>query len=296
MPVNSLEHHRLGLTLAGAGFVLISLDSLGIRLAETAGWDTAFWLGLFTFLAMLVLVPLRTGESLPRAALKAGLPIAASGVLQAASIAFFVVAVTLTTVANTVAIIAAAPVMAALISHVAIGERTGLRTWIGILASITGIMVIVSGSLGRGRLTGDLAAVAAIIAFASNMTVLRRYPDLNRLAVVGTGGFLLALIAFGPAEPFAVEPRSIFVLAVLGAVTGAAGRVAVSSSTRYLPAAHVSLFAPVETVSATTWAWLFLGEAPPAATVVGGIIVVIAVVYGTTGVTTAGTEDLATAP
>ncbi len=291
-----MSDRRTGLLLAGGGFVLISLDSLGIRLAETDAWDTTFWLGLFTFLAMSVVVPVRTGKSLPRVIWKAGLPMAASGVLQATSIAFFVVAVTLTTVANTVAIIAAAPVMAALISHIAIGERTGLRTWIGILASFAGIIVIVSGSLGQGRFLGDLAAVVAIIAFASNMTLLRRFPDLNRLAVVGTGGLVLALVAFVPAEPFAVEPRSIAVLAVLGALTGAAGRVAVSSSTRYLPAAQVSLFAPVETIAATSWAWLFLGEAPPAATVVGGIVVVVAVVYGTTGVPAGEAEGLATAP
>jgi drug/metabolite transporter (DMT)-like permease len=264
--------------------------------ADTASWNATFWLGVFTFLAMLLVVPIRTGKSLPRIAIEGGLPLAGSSVFQASSITFFVLAVGLTTVANTVAIIAAAPVMAALISLVTIGERTRRRTWIGILASIGGILIVVSGSLGEGRISGDLFAVAAIVAFASNVTLLRRFPELNRLAVIGVGGLLVAMVAYVPAEPLEVEGASILVLAVLGGVTGATGRTAVISSTRYLPAAQVGLFAPVETIAATAWAWIFLSEIPPFSTVVGGAIVVIAVVYGTTGEPPESTGDLATAP
>lgn len=288
--------HRFGLMLAGGGFLLISLDSLGIRLADTESWNATFWLGVFTFAAMLVVVPLRRRKSLLRVAVEGGFPMAASAVLQAGSITFFVLAVGLTTVANTVAIIAAAPVMAALISLVAIGERTRARTWIGIIASIGGILVVVSGSLGEGRVSGDLFAVAAIVAFASNVTLLRRFPDLSRLAVIGVGGLLLAIVSYAPAQPMEVDVESIAILAVLGAITGATGRTAVISSTRYLPAAQVGLFAPIETIAATAWAWIFLSEAPPSSTMVGGLVVVIAVVYGTTGEPPESTGDLATAP
>ncbi len=288
--------HRLGLLMAAGGFLFISLDSLGLRLADTGSWDATFWLGVFTFSAMLILIPLKTGESLFRRAKAGGIALAVSALFTAGSISLFVVAIELTTVANTVAIIAAAPVMAALISLVAIGERTRLRTWIGILASIAGILIIVSGSLGAGRIAGDLAAVGAIIVFGSNLTLLRRFPDLNRLAIIGMGGLAMALIAVLPAEPLTVEPSSLVVLAILGMLTSPAGRVAVISSTRYLPPAQVSLFAPIETIAATTWAWLFLSETPPPLTIVGGLIVVVAVVYGTTGQPPESTADLATAP
>lgn len=275
---------------------MISLDSLGLRLADTDAWNATFWLGVFTFLAMSALVPLRTGRSLLRAAWAGGRPLWASALLTAGSIIMFVVAIGLTTVANTVAIIAAAPVMAALISLVAIGERTRLRTWVGIFASIIGILVIVSGSLGAGRISGDLAAVAAIIIFGSNLTLLRRFPHLNRLVIIGIGGLAMALIAIWPASPLEVEPDSLLVLAILGVLTSPAGRLLVISSTRYLPPAQVSLFAPVETIAATTWAWLFLAETPPPLTILGGVIVVAAVVYGTTGQPSKMTGDLATAP
>ena len=287
---------RLGLMLAGGGFLFISLDSLGLRLAETSSWNATFWLGVFTFLAMSVLVPIRNSKSLFKAAWEGGLPLAVSAIFTAGSISMFVVAISLTTVANTVAIIAAAPVMAALISLVAIGERTRLRTWIGIVASIAGILVIVSGSLGAGRIIGDLSAVGAIIIFGSNLTLLRRYPELNRLVIIGMGGLAMALIASWPADPLSLDTSSIVVLAVLGLATSPAGRIAVITSTRYLPPAQVSLFAPIETIAATTWAWLFLSEAPPPLTIVGGLIVVAAVVYGTTGQSPTATDDRATAP
>lgn len=267
--------------LAGSGMLLISLDSLGIRLAEADRWDVTFWLGVFTVLAMLVVVPIRSGRSLPAVARAQGLPMLASGLLQAASTTFFVLAITLTTVANTVVIVAAAPVVAALIAHVVIGERSGLRTWIAIFTAIGGILIVVSGSLGSGRLEGDLMAVAAILAFSINLILWRRLPDLHRSAAVGLGGLFMAMIALWPADPAAVGARALVILALLGGLFGPAGRVAVASSTRYLAAAQVSLFAPVETVAATGWAWLFLGEAPPSRTIVGGIVVVAAVVYGT---------------
>ena len=78
-----------------------------------------------------------------------------------------------------------------------------------------------------------------------------------------------------------MDARALGILAVAGILTGPAGRVALASSTRFLGAAQASLFTPVETVAATAWAWLFLGEAAPVTTIAGGAIVLAAVVYGT---------------
>lgn len=261
--------------------LLISLDSLGIRLADIGSWEVAFWLGLFTAVAMFTLVPIRTRRSVLAEAREGGLPLGASTLLQAGSLTFFVLAVTITTVANTVIIIAAVPVVAALIAHVAIGEKTTLRTWVAIAVSIAGIWTVVSGSLGSGRIEGDLLAVAAIVSFGSNLTLWRRYPEINRMVVVGLGSLTMALVAVIPADPLDVDTRALVVIAVLGLVTGPAGRVSVATSTNYIPVAQAGLFAPVETVAAIAWAWLFLNEEPETSTIVGGVIVILAVLYGT---------------
>ena len=278
-----LQPHQFGIVLAASGMLLISLDSLGIRLTKASSWDIAFWVGAFTTVAMLVLVPLRTGKSLPTVARREGVPILVSGMLQATSTTFFIIAINLTTVANTVVIVAAAPIVAALIAHFAIGERTTTRTWLAIATSIGGVLIVVSGSIGAGRFEGDLFAVVAIFAWASNLTLWRRYPNLNRQVAIGLGGLIMALVAFIPADPLAVNARAFLILAIMGLLTGPAGRVAVATATRYLPAAQVSLFAPVETVAAIGWAWLFLAESPPRSTIIGGVIVIGAVIIGSTG-------------
>ncbi len=266
--------------LAGGGMLLISLDSLGIRLAEGSSWDIAFWLGVFTTLAMALLVPLRTRTTLPAAVRTDGWPVVASGLLQAASTTFFIIAINLTTVANVVVIVAASPVVAAVVARWAIKEKTGMRTWLAIAISVGGILVVVSGSLQAGRVGGDLFAVAAILSFATNLTLWRWHPRLNRMVAVGLGGLFMAMVALWPADPLAVDGRTLAILAFLGAIAGPAGRIAVASSTRYLPTSQVSLFTPVETVAATVWAWLFLSEPPPMATVFGGLVVLVAVAYG----------------
>lgn len=263
-----------------SGVLLISLDSLWIRLSEAGSWDVAFWVGLFTFAGISIVLPLRTGDSIVAVLRRDRSPLVASSLLNTVSVTMFIVAVGLTTVANTVAIIAAAPVASAVVARLIIGERPSTRTWWAIAGSVVGIMVIVSGSIGAGSVSGDAAAVVAVLAFAGNVTLWRRYPAISRLAVIGLGGLFTAIVAFVPAEPFGVDGRALAILAIMGLLTGPAGRVSLASSTRYLPAAQVGLFTPVETVAATAWAWLFLSEAPPFATVIGGVIVIISVLYG----------------
>ena len=274
------QAHEIGLALAIGGPLLISLDSLGIRLAESESWDTAFWLGTFIAIAMFIWVPVRQGKSLPKVARPHGRLILVSGLLQAASTACFILAINLTAVANVVVILAAAPVIAALIAHFAIGEKTSRRTWIGIAGSIVGITIVMAGSFGEGRISGDLFALAAITAFGTNLTIWRRHPDMNRQAVIGIGGLILAMVAFFPADPGSIETRALVVLAVIGLVTGPAGRVMVATATRYLPVSQVSLFVPVETIGAIIWAWLFLDEAPPSTALIGGVVVIISLIYG----------------
>lgn len=275
-----LSPHRLGVVLAAGGMLLISLDSLGIRLTEASSWDIAFWYGVFTASAMTVVVPLRSGVSFPSAARANGLPGLISGVLQSGSTLLFILALGMTAVSNVVVMLAASPILAALIARYTIGERTVFRTWMAIAASLAGILIVVSGSFGGGRLQGDLVAAGAVLCFASNLTLWRRFPELNRMVIIGLSGAFTALIAFFPADPGRIGMRAVLILVVLGGITGPLGRIGIASSTRYLPTSQASLFVPVETVAATTWAWLFLNEPPPAATIIGGAIVLAAVAYG----------------
>jgi drug/metabolite transporter (DMT)-like permease len=237
---------------------------------------------LLTFATISVVLPLRTGNSLLAVVRQGRRPLLASAMLNTCSVTLFVLAIGLTTVANTVAIVAAAPIAAAVVARLLIGEKPSRRIWWAIAVSVVGILVIVAGSLGAGSAAGDLLAIAAVVAFAANVSLWRTFPGMSRLGVIGLAGLVIAIVAFVPADPFQVEGEALVFLAIMGILTGPAGRVALASSTRHLTAAKVGLFTPVESVAATAWAWIFLSEGPPTATVVGGLLVIGAVIYGAT--------------
>lgn len=263
-----------------AGYTIISFESFGIRAAGLGQWDTAFWFGLFTAIAMSVVVPMRTGRSLPSAVRDGGWIMVVSGGLQATSTIFFILAIEFTTVSNAVVIFAATPVLAALVAHVVLKERTSGRTWMAVGASIVGILIVMAGSFGDGGFAGDLFAVGAISAYTANLTIWRKNTDLRRTVAIGLGGLVMAAVSVFLASPSSVDLKAVLILLLLGGVMGPAGRISVASSTRYLPIAQVSLLGPIETLGATVWAWLFLAETPAGTTIVGGAIVLAAVLFG----------------
>jgi len=279
--LNHLSGRQLGLILAFGGMLLVSLDSLFTRAAEVDGWTVTFWLGALMCPTMVLFLVVGSGTGPIRQLRADGWPVVASGVCQLTSTTCFVLAIKHTSIANVVVIIAAAPVFAALISRFAISERTSGRVWTAIVISIIGIVIVMSDSFGGGDITGDLLAVAAIAAFAINLTIWRKYPTQSRSLAMALAGLFMALVAVLPADVSGTDRRSLALVAVMGAITGPAGRVSLATSTRYLPAAEVSLFVPVETVAAITWAWLAFDEVPSRTTVLGGLVVLAAVFHGT---------------
>lgn len=267
--------------MAFFGMLIISTDSLITRAADAEGWDVAFWYGAFSAPAMaLYLTVAERGRPL-EAARRSGPLVIVSGVLQTVSTTAFILAIKNTTVANVVVIIAAAPLVTAVLARLLLGERATARTWTAIAMAMGGILVVVSGSLGGGGFTGDLLAVVAITAFALNLTIWRRHPEMSRILVLTIAGVTTATAAASRATILGHPARTYLLIGLMGLLLGPLGRVALASATRYLTAAEVSLFTPVETVAATLWAWLFFTEVPGPTTWGGGLAIVAAVVYGT---------------
>ena len=277
---STLSPRVVGILLAAGGMFIVSTDSLITRAADVDGFTVTFWFGVFVTPSMLIVNRLR-GESFRSMRAQLTRPMLASGLCQAGSTTCFIFAIKNTSIANTVVIIAAAPIVAALVSWIAIRERTSTRVWVGIALSMVGIAIVVSGSFGGGGVGGDLLAIAAITFWSVNLIIWRADPGLNRYLGVGTGGAMMAVISVVPAEIWGHGAETYLLLFLMGAVGGPLGRVAMASATRYLPAAEVSLFAPVETLAAIGWAWIFFDEVPGARTFFGGAIVAVAFVVAT---------------
>ena len=134
------------------------------------------------------------------------------------------------------------------------------------------------GGLG---LDGDLFAIAAITQFGISLVLLRRFPGIHRMAMVALAGVGMALIAVIPATLTGHSATAWLAVGLMGAIFGPLSRVLIAEAPKHLNAAEVGLFVPVETVAASLWAWLFFSEVPPGTTVIGGIVVVLGVLWGT---------------
>jgi drug/metabolite transporter (DMT)-like permease len=269
-----------GIVTAVAGVTLISFDALLVRLAAVDGWNVSFWRGLFMVLAFLILSRFTTSCQIRSSDNKIfGVWLAA--LMMAGSSLCLVLAFTLTQVANAVVILSAAPLFAALISRIALGERCSCRTWLAIIVCIAGVFWVMSGSLGAGTLLGDGLAAASALFIGAYFTVFRRYPEISRPGVIMRGGILLCLAALPFATPLSLPHSSYAWLMLAGLVQMPVALLLITSATRFLPAAEVSLFLLLETCLAPIWVWLALGESPPATTFSGGFLIVATLVLHT---------------
>ena len=278
---------QLGLLLAFTGMFLVSTDSLLIRVAERDseidGWTIAFMVGLFSTPVAWSMATRSLGRRVLVEAILWRRQLLTTGIVSAIGTTAFLTAVTLTAVSNVVAIIAAGPIFAAVLARIALHERTSGRTWRAIACVLGGITVIVGGSMSGGGVVGDLMALVAIIGFSVNLIIWRRYPDLPRTLVVAMAATMTALLTAWPADLALVDRRAFFATLLMGGLFGPVARLCMSTATRHAPAAEVSMFTPVETVTASLWVWLWFDEVPPTPTFIGGALVVAAVAYGLTG-------------
>ncbi len=264
----------------------VSTDSLWVRVSQAEATDIAFWVSCCALVVYSTFgrwldrrPPLESLRRHPK-------PLLAIGVLASVSQLSFITAITQTRVANVVAIVAASPLLAAGCARIALGERISRRVAVAISVTMIGIGVIVSSSLGQPSLKGDFLALLAIAAFATNLTIWRRFPDLSRRAGLSISAVIVIVVTSFTASPFTLDLRGYLAIAAMGLCFNPLGRLAHSNAPRFAPVSEVALFTPVETVAGTVWAALFLSELPRPAAVVGAAIVLVGVFYGTMASTT----------
>jgi drug/metabolite transporter (DMT)-like permease len=283
MPKSSLSPEKVslkGIFTVVAGVTLISFDALLVRLAAVDGWNVSFWRGLLMALAMLMLSRVMPSCQI-RSSNSTALGTWLAAAMMAGSSLCLVLAFTLTQAANAVVILSASPLFAALISRIILGERCSYRTWLAIFICIAGVFWVMSGSLGAGNLLGDGLAVVSTIFIGAYFTVFRRYPEISRPAAIMRGGILLCLMALPFATPMSLPYSSYGWLILAGLVQMPVALLLITSATRFLPAAEVSLFLLLETCLAPIWVWLALGEIPPSATFAGGVLIVTTLLFHT---------------
>lgn len=282
MTRDARARYSRGALLAATGILIISPDGLLLRLAGDAGlWEAAFIRTLAMGVGLGVVLLGWHGWNLPSVLAGLGwVGLAATLLLSLSNIAF-VAAVNGTTVANTLLILAAMPLFSAVLGRLFIDEAVRPATWLAIAIAILGIGLIVGDShdgMGRGSPEGDAMALLAALLIAANLVLLRRFPNVDGMVVLGLSGFISAAVCWPFAELTGITPRSVVILILLGGVIIPLSLSLFFRSLRYLPAAEVALFALIETVLGPLWAWIGTGEAVGIGALVGGVVVVGAIV------------------
>ena len=265
---------RNGILIASAGVLVLSFDALLIRLAATSEWNVVFWRGWLMMLSITcVILASRRPVAWPQG-MRRWCAAAAISVLYGFTATLFVYSVSHTHVANTVVILASAPLFAALFSWLLLRERIARRTLVAIAVAIAGVVFIFVDALGALRWRGDLAALVLAVTMGGALTLLRRFPELPRLPLIAASGAVAGLIALPLAQPLSLTPESYFWLAVMGLVQIPLATGLVMTATRHLPSPEVGLFLLIETVLGPLWVWLVIGEAVPRNTLLGGVLII----------------------
>jgi drug/metabolite transporter (DMT)-like permease len=270
--------HARGLALAVTGILILTPDSLLIRLITADHWSLLFWRGLMTFVTLaLWLFYTDRRNTLTRFQSIGGLGLVVA-LLFALNTSLFVISIRHTAVANTLVLLSAAPLFAAVFSSLFLREHAPLRTWIATLIGIASIAFIMADSLGAANLIGDGAALAVTINMAAILTLMRYLRSNNAIPIVALSGLLLAIAMLLPSQPLSLSGSDWFYMGVLGLVVIPVSFALTLAAPRYLPAPEVGLIFLLETVLGPFLVWLVLGEEPPVATLIGGVVLVTTLV------------------
>jgi len=277
--------HRRAVALMVLVTLLWSIAGVVTRHLDAArSFEVTFWRSLFNALTLAVGLTLLRGPALWPGLLRADRVLWASGLCWAVMYTAFMVALTLTTVANVLVTMAIGPMVTALFSRLFLGQRLPLRTWAAIFIAGAGIAWMFGAEAGSGgSLLGSLVACAVPLAGAVNWILLQRNaesgaqaPDM--LPAVLLGALISAAVTLPLAWPLQASTHDLRLLALLGSVQLALPCLLVVRLSRELPAPEIALLALLEVLFGVAWAWLGAGERPPASVLAGGVLVLGALV------------------
>lgn len=277
--------HRRAVALMVLVTLMWSIAGVVTRQLDSArSFELTFWRSLFNAAALAAALGAMRGAALWRGLLGAPWPLWVSGLCWTVMFTAFMVAITLTSVANVLVTMAIGPLVTALFARLFLRHRLPARTWAAIAAAGVGIAWMFGREAAAGlSLTGTLVALAVPLAAATNWTLLQHIghgpgdPDeaapQDMLPAVLVGAVLSAALTLPLAWPLQASGHDLAWLALLGVVQLAIPCLLVVRLSRHLPAPEIALLGLLEVLFGVAWAWLGAGERPGAAALQGGVLV-----------------------
>lgn len=268
----------LGTVLLTAAAVAFSSAGFFTRLISVDPWTMLFWRGLFAGAFLFGMVALEQRRRTVQAFRDIGIEGLVVAACSALATVCFLNALRLTSVADVLVIDAVAPFLTAGIAWLLIGERATATTLLASLAAVVGVAIMAGTALKEGRLLGDLLALGMVILMSFVMVLIRRKRGVSMVPAVCLSAFLCALIVAPFARPASVDMTDFALLALFGVGQFGLGQLLLAIGTPLIVATRGALIGVLQTPLGTLWVWLAFAEAPATTTLVGGCIVLMAVV------------------
>ena len=279
-----LTDKQKGIALSLIGVLVITPDSLLIRLISMPSWELLFYRGLVPFVFLLILLLLYYKKNFLHSILVTGLPGIFYAILIALGNTTFVISIQNTNVANTLIMIALTPFATAILSSIFLKEHPSQRMWFTIIACFLVVLFIFYDSYQGNRMYGDFFGLLTAILIGGSAVVVRYSKLVNFLPSLLIAKFLMLLIPIlfiqSFPESLIIDLREFYLIIAMGICLFIALSF-ITLAPRYIPAYEVEIFFVLETILGPLWVWLIIHEQPTTKTIIGGICIILIIMSHT---------------
>ena len=275
--LKDLSNQKKGSLLAFIAVMLITPDSIFIRLSNIETWGMLFYRGAIPFVVVLIGLIFFYKNNLLKALIGIGYP----GIFYVISFSIcnitFIISIQNTNVANTLVMIAMAPMLSAILGSIFLKEVPDSKTWIAIIITLIAVSYIFHDSIEMGNFYGDLFGLITAFGLACNAVIARfaKNRDLVPSAVIGK--LCVAIFAFFFVDTFSLVGTDLIFVPLMCVMCVAIPFVLVTIAPRFIPAEEVNLFFLLETIIGPFWVWLIINEQPSIETIQGGSIILLTI-------------------
>ena len=275
--MDKFSNQRKGSLLAFIAVMLITPDSIFIRLSNIETWGMLFYRGAIPFVTVLIGLIFFYKNKLFKALLGIGYP----GIFYVVSFSIcnitFIISIQNTNVANTLVMIAMAPMLSAILGSIFLKEVPDNKTWIAIIITLIAVSYIFHDSIELGNFYGDLFGLITAFGLACNAVIARfaKNRDLVPSAVIGK--LCVAIFAFFFVDTFSLIGTDLIFIPLMCVMCVAIPFVLVTIAPRFIPAEEVNLFFLLETIVGPFWVWMVIQEQPSIETIQGGVVIILTI-------------------
>ena len=275
--MKNLTDQQKGSLLAFVAVMFITPDSLFIRLANIDTWSLVFYRGMIpfvtVFIGMLLIYKLKFFTMLFNSGYHGIIYIITFSVTNIT----FVVSIQNTNVANTLVMIAMAPMLSAILGAIFLKELPDRKTWIAIGVTFIAAVYIFYDSLQLGNIFGDILGLITALGLAVGAVTIRSAKKKNLVPAAVVGKMFVAIFAIFFVESYVLAEKDLIIVPLMCIMCVAVPFVLVTIAPRFIPAEEVNLFFLLETIIGPLWVWMIIKEQPSIETIQGGLIIILTI-------------------